>query len=395
MKIEHKKLLLLIALLLVGILAISGCTAPGRQIAQGWAGGAVSGDTLFVGSMEGKLIALDVSDGSSRGSVALEAQAESGGFGCLPTGSSAVAVYGSPVLREDLIYVGGYDGRVRAFVFEEGRLRPEFKWISRQGDIVGAIIGGLVVAHDRVYFGASDGRVYALDAGDGHKVWDFETGGKIWSTPAVEGDTIFVGVFDRKLYALNADDGTEKWVFETEGTIVSTPVVSDGRVYIGSFDRHVYAVDTTSGEQVWRYPATDDEVGAPVGWFWATPLVHNGAVYAPNLDGRVYLLDAASGRKISDFDLGGPVSSAPVLVNDLVIVATTSTNRAKQEGQVFAIDTTDRRQTMLQDLGESVHAPLFAGGDTVYVHTMENNLYAIDTETGVSRKSALTVKASD
>ena len=396
MKTGHKRLLLLLVLLLIGIMSVSGCTAAGRQVAQGWAGGVVSGDTLFVGSMEGKLVALDVSDGSFRGDpVALVAEAQSGGFGCLPTGSSAVAVYGSPALRENLVYVGGYDGKVRAFLFEEGRLRQEPRWLSRQGDILGSIIGGLAVSDGRVYFGASDGRVYALDAVDGHRLWYHETGGKIWSTPAVSGDTVFVGGFDRKLYALNAADGTEKWVFETEGTIVSTPVVSNGRVYVGSFDRHVYAVDIVSGEQVWRYPATDDEVDVPIGWFWASPLVHNDAVYAPNLDGRVYVLDAASGRKISDFDLGGPISSAPVLVNDTVIVATTSTNRAKKEGKVFAIDTTDRRQAMLQDLGESIHAPLFAGGDTVYVHTMENNLYAIDTDTGASRKFSLTVKASE
>ena len=399
MKIEHKRLLILLALLLVGILTVSGCTAAGaRGIALGWAGGVVSGDTLFVGSMEGKLVALDVSNGSFRGDpVTLQAQAQSGGLlGCLPTaGSSAVAVYGSPVVREDLIYVGGYDGRVRAYLFEEGRLRWDPRWTSRQGDILGAIVGGLAVAHDRVYFGASDGRVYALDAIDGHRLWYFETGGKIWSTPAVVGDTIFVGGLDRKLYALNAADGTEKWVFETEGTIVSTPVVSDGMVYVGSFDRHVYAVDMASGEQIWRYPATEDEVNAPIGWFWATPLVHNGAVYAPNLDGKVYMLDAASGRRISDFDVEGPVSSAPVLVNDLVIVATTSTNRAKKEGKVFSIDTTDRQLAMLQDIGESIHAPLFADGGTVYVHTMEDNLYAIDTETRTSRKFNLAFKASE
>jgi len=398
-KIGHKRLLLLLALL-VGLMAVSGCAgAAGRQIASGWAGGVVSGNALFVGSMEGKLVALDVSDGSFLGDpVALESQAQSsGGFGCLPTGSSAVAVYGSPVLREDLAYVGGYDGRVRAFLFEEGRLRSAFRWISRQGDILGSIIGGLAVAHDRVYFGASDGRVYALDAVDGSKVWEFKTEDedKIWSTPAISGGTVFIGGFDRKLYALNADDGTKKWVFETEGTIVCTPVVADGVVYVGSFDRHVYAVDIASGKEVWRYPKTEEEADAPIGWFWASPLMHDGAVYAPNLDGRVYVLDAASGRRIGDYDLGAPISSAPVLVDDTVIVATTSTNRAKKEGEVFAIDTTARRQTMLQDLGESIHAPLFASGDTVYVHTMENNLYAINTVTGVSRKFILTDEASE
>jgi len=168
----RKKILLMLALMLVGVLTVTGCTAAGGQIAQGWAGGVVSGDTLFVGSMEGQLVAMDITDGSFQGDpITLIAQAQSGGFGCLPTaGSTAVAVYGSPVINDDLIYVGGYDGKVRAFLFEEEMLRSEPRWISRQGDIGGSIIGGLAIADGRVYFGASDGLIYALDAVDGHKL---------------------------------------------------------------------------------------------------------------------------------------------------------------------------------------------------------------------------------
>ncbi|MBL7166671.1 MAG: PQQ-like beta-propeller repeat protein [Dehalococcoidales bacterium] len=402
MKNGRNRVLLILALLLISITTVSGCTPVGSQIAQGWAGGVVSDGTIFVGSMEGKLVALGVSDGSLRGDpVTLVAQAQSSGFGCVPTGSSAVAIYGSPVVDGDLVFIGGYDGKVRAYLFESGRLRAEPRWISRQGDIGGSIIGGLAVADGRIYFGASDGKVYALDAVDGHRLWTFETGGKIWSTPTVEGDTLYIGSFDGKLYALDvfAKNNEERlrWEqpFETEGTIVSAPVVSGGMVYIGSFDRRVYAVDATSGGEVWRFPETDDEVDTPIGWFWASLLVHNGAVYAPNLDGRVYVIDATSGNRISNFDLEGPISSAPVLVNDRVIVATTSTNRAKQEGKVFALDTTSRQQTMLQDIEESIHAPLFADGTTVYVHTMGNFLYAIDTETGAGRKYTLSAETSE
>jgi len=387
----------MLALMLVGVLTVTGCTAAGGQIAQGWAGGVVSGDTLFVGSMEGQLVAMDITDGSFQGDpITLIAQAQSGGFGCLPTaGSTAVAVYGSPVINDDLIYVGGYDGKVRAFLFEEEMLRSEPRWISRQGDIGGSIIGGLAIADGRVYFGASDGLIYALDAVDGHKLWEHQTEGKVWSSPAVENSTIYIGSFDRKLYALNASDGSEKWVFETEGTIVSTPAIADGKVYIGSFDRHVYAIDAASGEEVWRFPATDDSADAPTGWFWASPVLHNGAVYAPNLDGRVYVLDAASGNMISDFNLEGPVSSSPVVVNDRIVVATTSTNRAKQKSSIFSLDTTNRQQSVLKDIEESVHAPLFSDGETVYIHTMKNSLYAIDAETGAGKKYTLSPETSE
>ena len=392
-EINQHKILLLCAILLVGILLFSGC-ARTIGMARGWAGGAVIGDTIFVGSMEGKILALSVSDGSRLGEpIVLETARSAGGLGCAPfgctTASRAVAIYSSPTVDEALVYVGGYDGRIRAFLFEEGELRQQRKWISDQDDIGGAIVGGLVVAQGNVYFGASDGKVYTLDALDGHKKWEFDVGNKIWSTPAIDGNTLFIGSFDKKLYALSTTDGTKKWEFETEGAIVSTPVVYNNRVYVGAFDRYFYAVDTVSGAQIWRFPTDDEEEeNKPDNWFWAKPLVHNDVVYAPSLDGKVYALDVRNGRLLATFDLGNSIVSAPVLVDDLIIVTTTSLTKSK--GVVYSVNTINKRQISLMDLAEKVFAPLFASEGTIYVHTNQDNLYAIDAHSGASKKFSLT-----
>ncbi len=398
MRINRTRILLLLLILLLGTVTVFGCTGAG--VARGWSGGIVVGDTLFVGSMEGKLIALDISDGRRLGDpVALEAEpSSSGGLACLPTtcaptASMGVALYSSPAVSGDLVYIGGYDGRVRAFLFEEDELWSQPRWISREGDITGTIVGGLVVAQGNVYFGASDGKVYALDALDGHKKWEFTTGGKIWSTPAINGDTLFIGSFDKKLYALDTETGEEKWQqpFETQGAITSTPVVYDNKVYIGSFDRRLYAVNAITGEQIWRFPATDEDEHKPGNWFWTKPLVSDDddvvVVYAACLDGKVYALDAESGEKVIEFDLGSPISSSPVLVGDLVIVAT-------EEGMVYTLDTGSNNKRELKNLGEKVRAPLFASEGTVYLHTVEDNLYELDVQSGQSRKFTLATETS-
>ena len=41
--------------------------------------------------------------------------------------------------------------------------------------------------------------MYALDAASGGKLWEFETGGDIYSSPAVVGGTVFVGSYDNKV----------------------------------------------------------------------------------------------------------------------------------------------------------------------------------------------------
>jgi outer membrane protein assembly factor BamB len=173
--------------------------------------------------------------------------------------------------------------------------------------------------------------------------------------------------------------------------------VADGTVFFGSFDRTLYAVDATTGREKWRFPEASDtavvddgaDADFPKGWYWTSPVVVNGVVYAPNLDGSVYARDAKNGNFVAQFDLGTPISAAPVAVDGLVIVATSTTNRTKAEGAIYSLDVTTKEQRMLQELDENVYAPLFTDGTTVYAHTMADNLYAIDVATGASRKFAL------
>jgi outer membrane protein assembly factor BamB len=321
--------------------------------------------------MDGRLIAVNIVDGSRLWAEKLEMGTTSGGgFGCAQ-GPTNVAIYGSPAVSDNLVYVGGYNGKVYAYP-TAGREEP--KWLyPRQGNLSGSIVGSLVTDQGRVYFASASGWVYALDAAEGYKVWAFPTGEKIWSTPAIVGDTLFIGTFNKKLYALNADNGTEKWEkpFETEGAIVATPVVDGNTVYIGSFDRNLYALDTTTGSLKWKFMAQN--------WFWAEPVVYNGAIYAGNLDGKLYVLKTDNGEKVTEFDLNSPISSAPVLVGNSVVVTT-------EAGIVYAVDTANNEIKELASLGEKVFASLSASQGSVFIHTAQDALYAIDVTSGALRQ---------
>ncbi len=362
------KILLLTVILLLGGLVFLGCTGA---IPKGWSGGAIADEALVLGSMEGKLVALDKSSGARLWEIPFEASSSGGGFGCA-TASTAVAIYGTPAVGDELVYGSGYNGKVYAINSGSGALR----WVyPREGNLE-PIVGGLVVAHGKVYFGSSDGKVYALDAVTGDKQWEFETGDKIWSTPATDGDSVFIGSFDNKLYALSAADGSQEWEFPTEGAIASTPLVYDNIVYIGSFDRHLYAVDATNGKQIWQFPVGDEADNKPENWFWTKPVVYNNTIYAGNLDGKIYILNAETGYEIVDaIDLGSPVASWPVLVGNSVIVAS-------EAGVIYALDTGDNQIKQLANLEEKIYAPLSASEGTVYIHTSEGELHALDAQSG-------------
>ncbi len=90
--------------------------------------------------------------------------------------------------------------------------------------------------------GSDDFNIYEINP-DGTKKWNFITGNKIYSDPAVDADgTVYVGSNDNKTYAINPN-GTEKWNFTTGGNIYSSAAIgSDGTVYIGSHDMKLYAI---------------------------------------------------------------------------------------------------------------------------------------------------------
>jgi len=366
------KISLLLAILLLSGLVFTGCRGAVGAVAKGWSGGTITGDILFIGSMKGELVAINITDGNRLWAVPIEEAGSGGGLLSCGPASTAVAIYGSPAVAGDLVYVGGYNGKI--YTISINNLLSEDKYLNKSSPKT--IVGSPVIAGDSIYIGSSDGRIYALDVKSRNEKWRFETGDKIWSTPAIDGDVLYIGSFDQKVYALDINDGSKKWEFETEGAIVATPLVDNNTVYIGSFDRYLYAVDAADGSLKWKFMAGN--------WFWAKPVVHNGVIYAGCLDGKVYAFDAESGGKLVEFDLGGQVSSSPVVVGNLVIVA-------NQDGVVYALDTGNNQQRQLVNLEENVYAPLVSGMEKVYIHTDKDSLYEIDARTGAKRE--LNIKA--
>jgi len=363
----------LIAVLLASLLAVSGCLTPGGQgrgLARGWSGVAVTDDAVYVGSMEGELVSASISTHNPLWpAVSLGKIAQSGGFlaGCSPS-STAVAIYGTPTVSGNLIYVAGYDGRIHAVNADTGTIAWEYPPSNEFG--LKPIAGGVAVAQGKIFFGTSDGKVYALNETSHTIAWDepFETGDKIWSTPVVDDDVLYIGSFDKKLYALSVADGTKIWEFTTEGVIAAPPLIYNNTLYFGSFDRHVYALNT-DGTLKWKSAVQADK------WFWAKVIAHNNTIYAPCLDGKVYILDATNGNEVVDaLILDSAVSSSPVLIGDAVIIAT-------EKGQMYRLETKTNQINTLDVPWEEeeIRAPLATSEGLVFVHTQKDEkLHALD-----------------
>ncbi|OGN94545.1 MAG: hypothetical protein A2Y89_04090, partial [Chloroflexi bacterium RBG_13_51_18] len=268
MKTNKIKTAGMIALLVAVIItiAIFGFSCVGGMAPIGWSGGAVSGDMLFVGSLEGRLVSVNMTDQSILRADMLQLPQQSGLFGCSAVsgcagGTSRVSIYSTPAVSGDLVYVAGYNGKI--YAYKSSNLAQ--RWIFPREGYLQAFVGGMVITDNKLIIGCSDGNVYSLDATTGDLLYQYKTEDKIWGTPTVDGDTVYIGSFDKNLYALNVADLSLKWKFTSEGSIIAKPLVVNGTIYIGSFDRNLYALNAADGTLKWKFMAQN--------WFWSQPVL--------------------------------------------------------------------------------------------------------------------------
>ena len=246
----------------------------------------------------------------------------------------------SPTISATTVYVGSGDGNLYALELSTGRKLWQFPTGGR-------VRSTPAVDQGVVYVGSMDGKLYALDAATGKGLWTFETEGvridqqkagfdrrSIVSSPAVSGDLVFVGSRDARLYAVDRKTGRERWRFGhkidyMEGTpevswVLGSPAVvrrprldrqlgrpllqrprggcgqgslevSDARTTSclrarspedrsssACEDGSLFALDAKSGVERWRF-----RTGAAV---ISSPAVGGGVVYFGSDDGFFYAL---------------------------------------------------------------------------------------------------------
>jgi outer membrane protein assembly factor BamB len=380
-----RALLIFIAITIIGLSAIS-CT---QTEAQGWSGFAEYDGILYLGSMNGEVLAVNPEarnqsqsfpgDGEWRfKAVGLGRPAGSlcGPIGCMPT-AAATAFYSTPAVTEDLVYVATYAGdkgkvmainRLNPGYSEGSPMRSRGEWVyPGETKQIGSVVGNLVMDDDTLFIGSSDGRLYAIDSGYGEKRWEFDTGGKIWSTPVVNGDIVYVGNYARNLSAISKQDGSAVWETELPAAIASSPVASENSIVFGTFDHNLYAIDKDDGSEQWKFKGE--------GWFWAQPLIKDDVVYAGCLDHKVYALNARTGMELWQFTGNGRIVAPPVFWGDLLVVLSES-------GELYLLEKQSGAMQRTIQVGYQTLAPMYILDDHVFIHGRDKVVYCINLEQG-------------
>jgi outer membrane protein assembly factor BamB len=380
---KNRKVLNLIPVLIILGLLVIGCAGP---TFQGWSGFAASDGMLYFGGIDGKVYAINLSarnqnqtfPGENEWVFNIPSTGVPGsicGTACAPA-SPRASIYATPIILGDLVCVGVYSGDTGKVVainrlspgYNEGvPQRSKGEWTYPSGiKSMGAIVGSPIAADSTLFVGTSDGYLYSIDVVYGENKWQFGTGGKIWTSPAIEGDLIYVSNYDKKIFAISSA-GSEVWSSELPASVASSPAVSADSILVGAFDNHLYAIDRANGKARWNFAGGN--------WFWSTPLIAGNTVYAGCLDNKLYAIDASTGQEVWQFVTNGPIVSAPISVDNFVIVAS-------DVGDLYVLDSATGSMASSIHVGSPVKAPLLADGNTVYVHAGNLCVYAFDIQRG-------------
>ena len=227
------------------------------------------------------------------------------------------AVVSSPAVSNGTVYAGSDDGHVYALDAETG----SEEWNFSTGS---PFRSSPAVANNTVYIGCDNGAIYALDAMTGVEQWEYLTGGPVISSPAVSNGTVYAGSDDGSVYALDAATGSLQWTFTREETsgysFSSSPAIENGVVYIGCTNTYLYAIDATSGSLLWDYELNGEILTTPAvanGKVYIASAGATGKLYAINTGSH-------EEDWVSDSPNSGGFTSSPAVTNNLVFIGTGS-----------------------------------------------------------------------
>jgi outer membrane protein assembly factor BamB len=329
---------------------------------------AVEGKRLYYVSNRGELVCLDTegfTDGTNDGPVQDEARKG-------PTDADVIwtldmrkdlgvaplfMANSSPVIWEDLVFVGTSNGRDSGDEKVSAPKAPSFVAVNKQtGKVVwqdnspgDAILHGqwssaasaAVDGVQQVIFPGGDGWICAFNARTGEKLWTFDLNPKdaVWprtrnygvATPVFSDGRVFMSVGQDPdhpngvghTYAIDParrGDITQSgrvWQYDGINRSISTAAVAGGLVYVADLKGILHCLDAASGKPYWTF-----DMMAPV---WGSPLVADGKVYLGDQDGDVAVLKAGTAlKKISEIAMPNAVYTTPVPASGVLYVMTSA-----------------------------------------------------------------------
>ena len=233
---------------------------------------ALVGNTVYVGSNDEHLYALDLDTGKEKWKY-------------------KAAPFKAPVsVWKGLVYVGDSDGIFHCVDAATGKPKWTFKTDSD-------ISSGANFTQDKVLFGSGDENLYCLSLA-GKEQWRFKVpGGPVLGSPVIVGNRTFAAGCDSSLHVIDTASGKEVGnPVNLGGQVGATAAVLGDSIFVCTMSDEVLAIDWKKGEILWRFMPMKNRQG-----FASAPAATDKLIIAGSKDKRVYALDRQNGQQVWSF----------------------------------------------------------------------------------------------
>ena len=282
---------------------------------------AIVGDRVYVGSDDGHVYALKLSDGSK--------------VWAHKTGDTVEA---SPLVLEGTVYVGSGDGFLYALDAATGKR----KWAVKTEDRILGSANWMRGADGtlRIVVGSYDSKLYCVDAATGKVAWAYQTENYVNGAPGLADGRIAFGGCDAQVHVLSAADGTKLHSVEA-GAYIAASVAIDGHMaFVGHYGNELLCVDVAAGKVVWRYKDKEEA-------FFSSAAVTADRVLIGSRDKRLHCVDRRTGKRQWAFKTRGEVDSSPVVAGDKVVFGSNG-------GRLYLVTLADGKELWTFEIGEAV-----------------------------------------
>lgn len=221
-----------------------------------------------------------------------------------------------------------------------------------------------------------------LFAQESEVVWRVQTGGRVYSSPAICGDKVFAGSGDSCLYAFDKLSGKVLWKYKTQGAVHSSPAVNDSKVYFSSTDGNIYAVNTESGSLTWKFSSNGEKAKDVWDYYLSSPRLAKGLVFWGSADSSLYAIDQYTGDFKWKFKAEDIIHSTPEIDGDTLYVGDFN-------GNLFALNINNGEKIWsFKTIGDryfpkgEIQKGAVVDNGIVYFGSRDYNIYAVNKITG-------------
>jgi len=337
-------------------------------------------DKVFAASRQGEVVAVDAQSGEEVWSLDLTEYQDEGFLSSITNlwadGISA-KIAGGIVASYDTVFLGTENGLVLALDASNGSV----KW---QQKVRGEVLAPPVVDEGVVVVNTGSGIMHCLDAQSGEERWVYESEVPALSLRGISAPTIsagaaIVGTANGRLAAAVLENGQIAWeqtVAAASGAtelerlvdIDSEALVLAGVVYTVSFNGTLAAVELRTGRVIWKREYRS----------YRRMSLEGNNLFVVDDNSQVYALDRRNGVELwTQTALRGRDLTAATAFKDYVVVG-------DKFGFLHWINQSDGEIVARLEVGdddeeEAIYAAPVVGGDLLFTQTRDGELVAVST----------------